>query len=172
MRKYNSNFQPVWGDRKRDPKPFPGMFPTRWKISVSWRDGVSKKRNPTKTWAYLGKPNARLARSLVKNLQIKYGNIQVQEFDRGGLIQSATSIFPTLQPLLNINDWVQRIARFYYPWSNTHLTMFDFWANNMNYRLKLKKNNKSFVVYSQYLNHKDVLQEHIAWLNTQNFQWK
>ena len=114
MRKFNQrSFKWREIDKKRGPKPFPGVFPTRWRILVKYRGNKNEK---WKWWNYFGKPAVMVARKLSELMKKNDGMAWVGELDRGGYFQYATSYMRN-GGHSNTTDHNAQLMRYYYPFN-------------------------------------------------------
>lgn len=151
------------------PRPFPGMFPTRWNIRISYRDNPSGK-GKLKKWEYLGKPNQVVASFVSLMIAKKFGRIDAMEFDRGGMVNFGGMHLPGVGSLAS-QQRVSRLYGFYYPCSAARGILITNWAGgDGKYRLRLKIGEKKFVVYSNARVCSQQKREELeSWLSTQKF---
>jgi hypothetical protein len=161
----NPRFWEVAHDRTK-PEPFPGKFPTRWRIRF-----LSQDKNRI-IWEYLGKPDPlRIGR--VTFLMKHPGIICADEFDKGGVFRAAARMCPRHE--LVIQSYNPHVSYFYYPWHSTTNGFFDMWETPL-YHKKGILDKHSFFYYSPYQEmfgeaQIQRLKEHRLWLRKLNL-WK
>lgn len=164
---------------RRDPKPFPGLHPTRWVVRLKWGP-VSNKRAKRyrakppefpRTLNYLGKPTQKLAQFCASVLSTCRSQLEFLEFDKGGtIIWSGTVKGPAKLPASRMQ--AETIVQFYYPFLIRNLT-FSNWASSLARmdRIPMVFKGKKFVVYSQNRapspesveDHREWLEKNIVW---------
>lgn len=167
---------------RRDPKPFPGLHPTRWVVWLKWDPVLPIKRlkyraKPVKKpefprgLNYLGKPTQKLAQFCAKVLATYHSQLEFLEFDKGGtIIWSETVKGPAKLPASKMQ--AKTIVQFYYPFCIRNLT-FTNWASSLARmdRIPMVFKGKKFVVYSQNRtpspesveDHREWLEKNIVW---------
>jgi hypothetical protein len=92
-----------------DPKPFAGLYPTRWLIRGELRQGKQKK-----SFYYFGKPNYHVAMQVARLAADNNGWIQFREFDRGGLIKSGLRNCPAAYMDMGCQEYANVLCQLYY----------------------------------------------------------
>lgn len=137
-----------WDQKRRDPKPFPGVFPTRWGIKFKYEASlIGHPRTYVKELNYIGKPSKGLAIRISELGRRREGHLIFWEFDRGGLIQSGMWGCPFYRMR---NLWAPLMQFYYRGWAaDMYPDMMSTWKDTpmVPNRLKLTHNKKTYVVY-------------------------
>lgn len=171
MLKKKSNFWAVDASRKT-PMPFPGRYPTRWRVQWTSRNG--KVRGDILT-----KPNSGVARIWQRIYQDCPGTISLSEFDRGGAIRSSHGL-GCPRNACPIQRICSCLCHFYYPCAETAGNFFSLWYVPV-YPLTVIAYSQTFTIYTPYedMNYTEgarkeeywgLLMEYKAWLK--NIVWQ
>jgi hypothetical protein len=98
-------------------KPFPGKFPTRWRIACY--------KGEEKMFELTTKPDQK-AIDRVARLCKQGWEMVAAEFDLGGAFRCARVANSKKTPLV-VRYWSPAVAYFYYPWSITSAEFFGPW---------------------------------------------
>lgn len=146
--------------------PFPGRYPTRWRISV-WINQGSKAEFDVVT-----KPNLPHIQKILRRAK-KPGLISLIEFDRSGAIRIAQKECPTTRfELYDLSPWTS----IYYPWHSAGTGFFDPWYKKV-FHKRMKLGKRTFYVYSPHekmlgdIQGEKRLRDYRTWLNKQKL-WK
>lgn len=147
------------------PKPFPGVWPTRWFIAlVYWDD--RRMQGKGKVWRYWGKPNILIGRKLIMILSQRWGKAVIREFDRNGIIGESMVNFPAIKakPMFASN-----LLAFYQPWfAGTEVV--TCWGRSKEINpWKFIWKGKTWICYT--VGPPDVYgrEGHLSWLRSQKF---
>lgn len=126
--------------KRRNPMPFPGRYPTRWRIRFNplytgkAEDLITKPNRIAMLWAY----------KLLK----RNGIITLTEFDKGGAIRWCHRGCP--RGNMGITALNNMLSRIYYPWSTTAENFFAPWHHPL-YPLRVRFKKKVMgIVYTPY----------------------
>ena len=145
----NPDFQRVDGVRRRV-FPFPGKYPTRWRI---WRGGGDL--------GFITKPTP-LVIQMCERLHKAGKSLYMEEFDKLGVFRTASSE----------NRYIRC---FYYPWHGPALRFFDNWRIPVFFK-QMRLNGRIFFIYSPFEKMDDEhsinsLREYKKWVKSIN-PWK
>lgn len=160
---------PVDETRTR-PMPFPGPWPTRWKLTLDYSKVRGNWRDAWKNhFRYEGKPCALVAK-IYYDLMTKFpGAMHLIEFDRGGAI--AMTALNSPRQAASVAHWNYNIFRFYYPWMSDTGVMVTNWADKVVNRQQIEFKGRKFWVYvNGTVGTEAHWREHKAWLETTNLQ--
>lgn len=132
--------------KRKDPQPFPGMFPTRWAIVFVRQRAMWNQLNVGKTkFRYVGKPNVKVAQQVKRDAGRYEGMLYLHEFDRGGMIRE----YSIHTPVGRLNGVQTLLENFYYMHHPaTFPDFFSPWLDAPVFRKLLTWNKKKFVRYS------------------------
>lgn len=147
-------------------KPFPGRYPTRWRLVVL--DGTDKV-----LFDYQGKPSyptaIRELFKLIKPPSGVVGTVVCMEYDRLGVFRAVGQTTPRH----NLALWQYNpvLSYFYYPWSATHRDFTEPWQNGL-YHKMLSLGSYKWFVYSPFKKmigpETERLREYKTWLRKEN----
>jgi len=123
-------------------KPFPGRFPTRWKILFNGT-GIDK----SKTFDYFGKPNRDIAMMLSWLLPRHAGLFQAWEFDRLGAFRYG--YLSTPKNYAKVTAKSSAVCYFYYPFHTTSSDFFAPWVTGKVFP-KWMILDRKFAIYTPY----------------------
>lgn len=168
---------PRLGNRN-NPRPFPGMYPTRWLIEGGYyapRPHANAPRVFHRRLFYFGKPSRMVARQVQQIARRKSGGISFWEFDRGGLIKWGQRAIPRTD--LTIDGYELLLCGLYYFRDGVFSDMFAQRgrARLWDERKILKFDGHKVLVYDDStLGPWDPMMEASArqWLQNTKFEWK
>lgn len=158
---------------RSDLQPFPGLYPTRWKIAAeySWMPQTSRTRKTTQVFLYLGKPNRRVAAFVARLLsESTAGRLIAWEFDKGGSLARADVYLPYGSAVLPSH--LTASHRFYFPF-NSLGSFLTPWSRPV-HRIPVVWQGRRCMIYSSTqvaLLTPEIWQEHRAWLDTAHLTW-
>lgn len=120
-------------------KPFPGKFPTRWRVRLCTSHGKWITDRVTK-------PNRDQMLRIIDRARHLDGVIELTEFDRLGAFRSLCRHTPREE--FGIQKHAGSIAYFYYPWHQTS-DFFGPWYNQV-FHKEMQMNKTHFFIYSPY----------------------
>lgn len=164
-----------------NPMPFPGLYPTRWKIKFDYYKGRKLNRytenwKPDGRWEYEGKPNSVIAQRMYVLMAGCSGRLAAVEYDCGGPIAMANMITPRGE--LNVLG-ANSLFHFYDPWNaQVNGRMISPWragrGSVMN-RARMHWQGKTWVVYTpfnrEYPCPGSYLEVYKQWLEKQNLKF-
>jgi hypothetical protein len=122
-------------------KPFPGRYPTRWRILFT---DVNQKI----LFDRITKPNSLIINGIIKKATHTNGYLTLFEFDRGGAFRHSWKPLPRVSGF-GIGWHSPAIIYCYYPWHTSLTDFFGPWlVPTFSKQMKLGK--KTFFVYSPY----------------------
>lgn len=149
------------------PKPFPGIWPTRWVIGVVYWDDQLMEAGKHRTFSYHGKPNYLIANKLTRIQTQKFGRGRFLEYDRNGIIAEARDFG---LPILKVRpSFVTPLLQFYQPWQGGS-ELISCWGRGRNIiPWKFIWKGKKWICYSA--GPVDVYnrEAQLAWLKGQKF---
>lgn len=141
------------------PKPFPGIDPIRWYVSVT------QELNRKPSFTYLGKPNMSVARyvaGLFANPRMKVFYVDMAEFDRGSVFSKSNTFVHRIGGLPQLGEANNNLTLYYRPFTGPYPLL---WANPRISRHKLTLNEKRIACYTDRTNVQEELwQRHKRWL--------
>lgn len=153
---------------RRNPLPFPGRYPTRWKIVIHEPVNPLECIGETKKTRYIGKPSLRMGLKFLKKMaMIPNGAYWFCEFDRGGVISRAGG--PTGHGRFPLQEYNGTLIGFYYPWSVVN-EVCGPWRIQFLYPIRIHYKGQQSTLYSPYDNmldeaaHGDKLGDFRQWL--------
>lgn len=144
---------------RKNPDPFPGIYPTRWALGL--RDPKGKL-----VFRYVGKPNLFRALEFLRLTHKTLGSARLIEFDLGGPIRMASSktpadCFTCLEPR-------SYLAYYYYPFSHAMPnSFFHAWLQKTSH-VQLKIGHRTWFVYKHQDADPELLREYRAFLRKYN----
>ena len=121
--------------------PFPGKYPTRWRIQFWSRTDLNKP-----IWEYIGKPNKLIALKALAMQLHQRGTISCDEFDKGGTFRQAMAACP--RNIVVVNTYHGALIYLYYPNINAVAGFFDPWIQPI-YHVKAIIGKRVFFHYSR-----------------------
>lgn len=175
----------AWGKldvNRLNPMPFPGEYPTRWRIllwynpvamTTDWLRKSGHKSPPklTECYTYLGKPTREVAERVERLLHKHTSWLQAWEFDRGGVFQKTERFGPCLA--VTVTAWAERLAKMYSPWLGTDKAqMITNWGGTPMHRQPVVFKGKRFLIYSPYMTLTEgLVLAYKSWLENANLKF-
>lgn len=161
---------------RRDPRPFPGNYPTRWLIAVGYYTPRVSRKQPRvhhRKFTYFGKPNRAVASRiyLMMTRGMVHGTLLFYEFDRGGLIKHGAKDMPMSR--MGVEEYVVPLAALYYYNGGVASSMFDGWENGAwAARMRVKGFGKPFTAYHNGAEMSpENMEDHKTWVDGLKLQW-
>lgn len=144
--------------------PFPGKFPTRWRIRI--REAAGNKK-PLLT--YDGKPNRLVAQRVLAFIYHPGANLWWDEFDRGSIVREFNVALPRfITAPTGVNPALERL---YYGVSE--LEMFSPWIIEFPRIVRMNFFGHEWVSYLPKTGFTELnLKEYAKWVRDTKFQWK
>lgn len=157
-------FNSVCNQNTRLALPFPGKFPTRWRVSFRAGSRIGKR-----ILNYTGKPNSIIA-SQVVSLSHAKGWIWMHEFDRGGTVREFNGACPRFE-LLPTNECAA-LCGLYYPSLAPAAPVLSPWIRSRPRLVRMDLFGREWGAYLSVGYSNEQWEDYAKWVRDMKFQWK
>lgn len=152
---------------RRTPKPFAGLYPTRWWVEMEGWNGGRRRY-----FRYFGKPTEGIAQQIRMFGMSNAGRLRFAEFDRGGILKRGTRALPT--DSFSCTSPSPILAKLYYLRGSNEGHMFQRNSGSWRHRKRIVFAGHSILVYDSIAGNWDpaTSEELRQWLSDARLVWE